>query len=50
MQHDLSASLAAEALGMSGRNIISDRTASRPTQKVVQLARQAVVLAVTELP
>gem|GEM_PF-3580786 len=35
---------------MSGRNIISDRTASRPIPKVVQLGCKAVVLGMTELP
>lgn len=42
MQHGLSASPAAETLGMSRRNIISYRTASRPIPKVVKLACKAV--------
>ena len=44
MQHGLSASRAAETLGMSRRNIISYRTASRPIPKVVKLACKAVDL------
>ena len=44
MQHGLSASRAAETLGMSRRNIISYRTAERPIPKVVQLACKAVDL------
>lgn len=50
MQHGLSASRAAETLGMSRRNIISYRTASRPIPKVVQLACKAVDMGMTELP
>ena len=42
MQHGFSASRAADALGMSRRNIISYRTASRPIPKVVKLACKAV--------
>jgi len=38
MQHGFSASRAAEVLGMSRRNIINYRTATRPVPKVVQLA------------
>ena len=38
MQHGFSASRAAEVLGMSRRNIINYRTATRPIPKVVQLA------------
>lgn len=42
MQHGFSASRAAETLGMSRRNVISYRTASRPIPKVVKLACKAV--------
>lgn len=42
MQHGLSASKAAQVLGMSRRNIINYRTATRPIPKVVQLACKAV--------
>jgi len=42
MQHGFSASRAADALGMSRRNIINYRTASRPIPKVVKLACKAV--------
>jgi hypothetical protein len=38
MQHGFSATKAAEVLGMSRRNIINYRTATRPVPKVVQLA------------
>jgi len=44
MQHGLSASRAAETLGMSRRNIISYRTAGRLIPKVVRLACKAVDL------
>ena len=42
MQHGFSASRAADALGMSRRNIINYRTATRPIPKVVLLACKAV--------
>ncbi|MDO8318321.1 DUF2442 domain-containing protein [Rhodoferax sp.] len=42
MQHGFSASRAADTLGMSRRNVISYRTASRPIPKVVQLACKAI--------
>lgn len=42
MQHGFSATKAAEVLGMSRRNIINYRTATRPIPKVVQLACKAV--------
>jgi hypothetical protein len=42
MQHGFSASKAADALGMSRRNIINYRTATRPIPKVVRLACKAV--------
>ena len=42
MQHGFSASRAAEVLGMSRRNIINYRTATRPVPKVVQLACKAI--------
>ena len=42
MQHGFSASRAAETLGMSRRNIINYRTATRPIPKVVVLACKAV--------
>lgn len=42
MQHGFSASKAADVLGMSRRNIINYRTATRPIPKVVQLACKAV--------
>lgn len=44
MQHGFSASKAADVLGMSRRNIINYRTATRPIPKVVQLACKAVDL------
>ena len=42
MQHGFSASKAADTLGMSRRNIINYRTATRPIPKVVRLACKAV--------
>ncbi|MEI6803951.1 MAG: DUF2442 domain-containing protein [Burkholderiales bacterium] len=42
MQHGFSASKAADTLGMSRRNIINYRTATRPVPKVVRLACKAV--------
>jgi len=42
MQHGFSANRAAESLGMSRRNIINYRTATRPIPKVVQLACKAI--------
>ncbi len=44
MQNGFSASRAADALGMSRRNIINYRTATRPIPKVVRLACKAVDL------
>ena len=44
MQHGFSASKAADVLGMSRRNIINYRTATRPIPKVVRLACKAVDL------
>lgn len=44
MQHGFSAAKAADVLGMSRRNIINYRTATRPIPKVVQLACKAVDL------
>lgn len=44
MQHGFSATKAAAVLGMSRRNIINYRTATRPVPKVVQLACKAVDL------
>lgn len=44
MQHGFSAAKAADVLGMSRRNIINYRTATRPVPKVVQLACKAVDL------
>jgi hypothetical protein len=44
MQHGFSATKAADVLGMSRRNVINYRTASRPVPKVVQLACKAVDL------
>lgn len=46
MQHGFSASKAADVLGMSRRNIINYRTATRPVPKVVQLACKAVDMGV----
>lgn len=46
MQHGFSAAKAADVLGMSRRNIINYRTATRPIPKVVQLACKAVDLGV----
>jgi len=42
MQHGFSAAKAADMLGMSRRNIINYRTATRPIPKVVRLACKAV--------
>lgn len=42
MQHGFSATKAADVLGMSRRNIINYRTATRAIPKVVQLACKAV--------
>lgn len=42
MQHGSSANKAAQVLGMSRRNIINYRTATRLIPKVVQLACKAV--------
>lgn len=42
MQHGFSAAKAADVLGMSRRNIINYRTATRAIPKVVQLACKAV--------
>jgi hypothetical protein len=47
MQHGFSASKAADVLGMSRRNIINFRTATRPIPKVVQLACKAVDMGVS---
>jgi hypothetical protein len=47
MQHGFSATRAADVLGMSRRNIINYRTATRPIPKVVQLACKAVDLGVS---
>ncbi len=44
MQHGFSATKAADVLGMSRRNIINYRTATRPIPKVVRLACKAVDL------
>jgi len=44
MQHGFSAAKAADVLGMSRRNIINYRTATRPIPKVVHLACKAVDL------
>lgn len=44
MQHGFSATKAADVLGMSRRNIINYRTATRPIPKVVVLACKAVDL------
>jgi len=46
MQHGFSASRAADVLGMSRRNVINYRTATKPVPKVVQLACKAVDLGV----
>ncbi len=46
MQHGFSANKAAQVLGMSRRNIINYRTATRPIPKVVQLACKAVDMGV----
>ena len=46
MQHGFSAARAADVLGMSRRNIINYRTATRAIPKVVQLACKAVDLGV----
>jgi len=44
MKHGFSAAKAADVLGMSRRNVINYRTATRPIPKVVQLACKAVDL------
>ncbi len=48
MQHGFSASKAADTLGMSRRNVINYRTATRPIPKVVRLACKAVDLGAHE--